>query len=1075
MVEQTDEPSEFEHTAPATSAEPRRRWRWPWVLGLIGLLLIAAIGVLWIERETLADRIIAGQLDKLKVKARYKVESIGPVRQVLTDISVGDPAAPDFTAERAEIEIEPRLGIPTIKSVTVTRPRLYGSYRGGKLSFGALDSVLFQEDTAKEPFRLPDLAVRLIDGRARMDTDYGVVGIKLDGAGNLRSSFAGTLAAVSPRLVVAGCSATSSTVFGKLALTNEQPSFTGPVRLQSLACPKQGLNLAKADAEIALAVDKTLDGFALDADFTSGALAYGAQRVGRAAGTTSLTYRLGDLTTDFALTGRAANLGGVAIGELGLAGALRTRDGFGRIESEGELRGKELRLGSGLDNSLAAAARASADTLAAPLLMQIRSALARQAPGSSLSALYSLRQTGNVTNLVIPRGGLRGGAGAPLLTVSRFELVATPNTTPRFAGNFLTGGPGMPEISGRLQRQAGGGLLGHLRMADYRAGDSRLALPELVLVQNRDGSIGFAGSAFLTGKLPGGSARNLVLPLDGTWSARAGLAAWRGCIDLRYDELGYANLILTNRKLVVCPRPGGAILRYDRGGVKLAAGAASLNVAGRLGTTPIRIASGPVGFAMPGALSARSLNVSLGPVASATDFRITNLTARVGTDIAGRFADTEARIGAVPLDILAAGGAWRYANGVLTLSDGAFRLEDREKDDRFRPLLAREATLRLADSLITAQALLREPGSDRVVSGVDIVHNLTNGTGHADLAVDNLVFDSKVQPDTLTQLALGVVANARGTINGTGRIDWNEGGVTSSGRFSTDRLDFAAAFGPVEGASGTIVFTDLLGMVTAPGQRLAVASINPGIEVNDGTLVYQLEADNILQILGMTWPFMDGTLRLKPTRMVLGAAEERRFELEVEGLNSAKFIERLQFGNINSSGIFDGVLPLVFNEDGGRIVGGRLVSRPPGGNVSYIGELTYRDLSAMGNYAFETLRSLDYREMVILMNGHLDGEIATSVQFDGVRQGAAAKRNFITRRFEKLPIRFDLNIKAPFFQLVTTLRSLYDPTYLKDPRELGLIDNQGKPINGGMIGPDTPVPSATPSPGIQPPVSRNRR
>jgi len=259
------------------------------------------------------------------------------------------------------------------------------------------------------------------------------------------------------------------------------------------------------------------------------------------------------------------------------------------------------------------------------------------------------------------------------------------------------------------------------------------------------------------------------------------------------------------------------------------------------------------------------------------------------------------------------------------------------------------------------------------------------------------------------------------------------------------------------------------------GWRLAVASINPGIEVNDGVLVYQLEADNILQIMGMTWPFMDGTLRLKPTRMVLSAAEERRFELEVEGLNSAKFIERLQFGNINSSGIFDGVLPLVFNENGGLIVGGRLVSRPPGGNVSYIGELTYRDLSAMGNYAFETLRSLDYREMVILMSGHLDGEIATSVKFDGVKQGAAAKRNFITKRFENLPIQFDLNIKAPFFQLVTTLRSLYDPAYLKDPRELGLIDDQGRPVSGGVLGPDTPAPAATPAPRIQPSESTNRR
>ncbi|MDG2002703.1 MAG: hypothetical protein P8J20_05165, partial [Novosphingobium sp.] len=63
------------------------------------------------------------------------------------------------------------------------------------------------------------------------------------------------------------------------------------------------------------------------------------------------------------------------------------------------------------------------------------------------------------------------------------------------------------------------------------------------------------------------------------------------------------------------------------------------------------------------------------------------------------------------------------------------------------------------------------------------------------------------------------------------RIDWNEEAITSSGQATTDSLDFAAAFGPVDGLSGTVVFTDLLGLVTAPNQQLNIAAINPGIEV----------------------------------------------------------------------------------------------------------------------------------------------------------------------------------------------------------------------------------------------------
>ena len=1073
MTEVADEPSEIVQSAPEVS----RNRRWLRVLGRFALLLLVALGVVWTQREELADRIIASQLEQLKLSAKYKVESVGARRQVLTDVVIGDPARPDFTATRAEIIIEPRWGIPTLKSVTLTKARIYGAYRGGKLSFGALDPILFKPDAKDEPFRLPDLDLRLIDARGRMDTDYGLVGLKLDGGGNLRGRFGGTLAAVAPRAAVAGCGIAGATLYGKLAVVAEQPKFAGPVRLRALACPAQGLTLAGLAAAVDLTLDKPLDGLTASADLTSGSLAYGDQRAGRTAGKTSLTFRKGDLTADYDLTGRAARVGGVAMGALALNGALRSYDRFARIESEGTLSARELRPGGGLDAALASAGRSADGTFAAPMLAQIRSVLARQAPGSSFSALYTLRQTGRVTNLMVPRGAVRGGGGAPLLSVSRFELVATPGAAPRFAGNVLTGGPGLPVLSGRLERQNSGGMLGKLQMAEYRAGTNRLALPELVLVQNRDGSLGFGGRALLTGPLPGGIARNLALPLDGIWSPRGGLAVWRRCIDLRFDELGFANLTLTNRQLLVCPGPGGAILRADAGGVKLAAGAPSLNVAGRLGTTPIRIASGAVGFAMPGSLSARSLNITLGPAANATTFRISNLSARVGNDIAGRFADTEARIGAVPLDIVAAGGDWRYANGALTLTDGAFRLEDREAEDRFEALVARDATLTLVNNRITAQALLREPKSDRAITTVDIGHNLNSGTGHADLRVDGLTFDQQIQPDTLTYLAQGVVALAKGTVTGTGRIDWNPDRVTSSGRFSTDKFDFAAAFGPVRGASGTVVFTDLLGLVTAPDQQVRLATINPGIEVNDGLLTYQLEPDGVLQVKGAVWPFMDGMMRLLPTRMVLGAAEQRRFEIEIEALNSARFIERLQFGNLNSTGIFDGTLPLVFDENGGRIVGGRLVSRAPGGNVSYIGELTYRDLSAMGNYAFEMLRSLDYQQMVIGMEGDLDGEIATSVKFDGVRQGKGAKRNLITRQFEGLPIQFNVNLRASFFELITTMRSLYDESYIPSPQAVNLIDKDGKPIppqNRAPLLPPSPVPDR-PAPDVQPPASRNKR
>jgi hypothetical protein len=294
--------------------------------------------------------------------------------------------------------------------------------------------------------------------------------------------------------------------------------------------------------------------------------------------------------------------------------------------------------------------------------------------------------------------------------------------------------------------------------------------------------------------------------------------------------------------------------------------------------------------------------------------------------------------------------------------------------------------------------------------------------------------------------------------------------VTSTGSFSSDSLDFAAAFGPVRGASGTVDFTDLIGLTTAPGQRIRVASVNPGIEVTDGYFTFALRDGQILGVEGASWPFMGGTLTLRSTTLNLGISEERRYIFEIEGLEAGQFVEQMELSNINATGTFDGTLPIVFDSSGnGRIDGGLLIARPPGGNVSYLGELNRQDLGTMANFAFDALKSLDYQQMSVAMDGNLTGEIVTRVRFDGVKQGAGAKRNFITKRFENLPLRFNINIRAPFYQLITSIKAMYDPASVRDPREVGLLNPDGS-VRQRQVAP--PAPAIEPEDLIpdQPPV-----
>lgn len=1023
-------------------AAVRRRRAWPWLLGGASAVLVLAFGVAWSERNTIAGNVIERQLRQNGLTATYRIDHIGPTEQVLDNIVVGDPRHPDLTIARARVRVVYTLGLPRIGTVTLDHPRLYGRIVDGRLSFGSLDKFLAGKPGEK-PAGLPNLDLDLHDGRARIDSPFGEIDAKLDGKGVLSGGFSGVLRGVALEAHFGGCTVRGAALDGRLTTLGSAPRFVGPVRLGELACPGSGLRLAGLVSQTDLAFDRDLGGAKGSVSIRGGPSAAGGSQVEQISLDGDLGWHGGVI--DARLQGSTS---GVTSPDIALAlasfdGTLRATGG--RIELEGSLDGQGVQPGRRLDARLLRLQDSTSGTLLAPMIGQVRNRLLAERRGSRLTARFDLRRSGDRLTVSVPEARLSGGSGAVLAAVSHASYARTGSAAPRLSGNLVSGGPGMPRVSGRFA-EGPGGLSAQLALAEYRAGDNTIAVPRLVLAWAQDGSLGFVGDLRLTGAIPGGRAQGLAVPFDGSLASNGVLSLIKGCTTARFDRLTLGEMELDRRALTLCPQHGAPIVRTGPNGTSVAAGAPSLDLAGKFGGAAMHLRSGPVGFAWPGTLDARTVDLALGTEDRPTRLRLDHLTARLGKGFSGDFAGLRGQIAAVPLDLGDGAGKWRYAGGKLGIEAASFALTDSESPARFERMVARDATLTLANGAIEAQALLREPKSDRPVLLANIRHDLSQGAGHADLAVRDLVFDKMLQPTDLTPIAKGVVANAAGRIDGTGRIDWGGAKVTSTGTFSTRALDLAAPFGPMKGLSGSLRFTDLLGLVTAPNQVLRVASINPGIEVNDGVIRVALLPDKEAAIEGAEWPFEGGTLHLEPVRIHFGVAEQRDYVLVVEGLDAARFVEHMQLGNLRATGIFDGRLPLVFRGDVGRIEGGHLVSRPPGGNVSYVGALSYKDLSAMGNFAFESLKSLDYRKMTIGMDGDLAGEVVTRVRFDGVKQGLGTKKNVITRQIAKLPLQFNVNVTAPFYQLIGLGKSLYDTSTIADPRDKCLIDAQGKPI-----------------------------
>jgi hypothetical protein len=149
---------------------------------------------------------------------------------------------------------------------------------------------------------------------------------------------------------------------------------------------------------------------------------------------------------------------------------------------------------------------------------------------------------------------------------------------------------------------------------------------------------------------------------------------------------------------------------------------------------------------------------------------------------------------------------------------------------------------------------------------------------------------------------------------------------------------------------------------------------------------------------------------------------------EVVGLDAKTFVDSLGFSELTASGKFDGVLPMVFDENGGRIVGGRLDSRPGGGSLAYTGVVNRANLGMMGNIAFNALRDLRFQSMIIRLDGDLAGEFAARMAIEGVALGqSTSTQRFIRGLLARIPLKLNVNITGPFRALIATAKSIRDP------------------------------------------------
>jgi hypothetical protein len=1023
----------------------RRGPRWTRIAGLVAVTLLIAlvvlIAIVWVERRPIATHYLKGEFERRGITASYHLDRVGLRTQEVHDLVIGDPKRPDLIARHAIIQMRLKWdGSFEVYRVFARGVRLRGRYVHGKVSWGQIDKLM--PPPSKKPFALPEFVLDVADSSISLATPFGPVGLAVQGNGKLSGGFAGRAAVVSPQLVPGRCAAVNLRANVALAVVAKHPRVDGPLTLDRFTCPLSRFDIAAPRFDAKASFNEAFTSVDGSGRMAITTLVAGANGLANFAGDITYKGSLDHVGGQVKLSAQKSRMATIYADRTRLNGRYNLSGREGTFSMVGDYAADSAMLDPSMIVGVTQPLAAAAKTPIGPVVSGIGDAINRTA--------HNFNSAGQIRVVNFPGGGAVRVTQANIIgpNGARARLSGGSGVTyywPAYAlridSDIQMGGGGLPQ--GRLslrQPHTYSPISGVADLAPYTAANGqRLALSPIRFGPGPGGSTALSTVAQLDGPFPNGRVQALRLPITGRVGHGGSFAFGTACAVVSWNSFQMSALQLGQARLPICPIGPAMVYKQPNGPVQASArlGATALN--GRLGTSPLRLSTAG-GQIIGQRFGFNALSMRLGRSASPIAFDAARFGGSFAAGTRGDFSGARATIGTVPVLLSQASGTWNIKGSDFMLAGNSL-VSDRDANPRFYPLKTNDLKLTVGGDYVRASGSLHHPASGALVTDVNIEHRLSTAAGHAILDVPGLTFGPNLQPEEITRLTEGVIALVNGTIRGRGRIDWSASGkVTSSGDFSTASLDLAAPFGPVTGMAGTVHFSDLLGLTTPPGQIVTVKSINPGILVENGVIRYQLLPNQLVKIERGEWPFMGGRLILHETVLNFSRPTAKRLTFEVVGLDAHTFVQTLGFKELDASGTFDGVLPMIFDESGGRIVGGRLDSRPGGGELAYNGVVNKADLGTMGNIAFNALRDLRFKSMIIRLDGDLAGEFTSRLAIDGLGIGQTNQTQKIIRNLlAKIPLKLNVTISGPFRALIATAKSVSDPRQvIKDvlPRPL---------------------------------------
>jgi hypothetical protein len=346
-----------------------------------------------------------------------------------------------------------------------------------------------------------------------------------------------------------------------------------------------------------------------------------------------------------------------------------------------------------------------------------------------------------------------------------------------------------------------------------------------------------------------------------------------------------------------------------------------------------------------------------------------------------------ARLGALPAGRVAAG-----------------RILDLARPERFAPLrLAGE--LRAEDGALGFDLVLGDGASLAVEAKGR--HDPRSGAGRARVRLAPLAFEAGgPQPGALLPVLADRIHDASGALEAVGDFSWREGAVQGALDVALRDLSVSTELADVERANAA--FRVAWPLSTPPGQLLAFARLDCGLELGDGLVEFELRPDGSLAIDSAEFAFAGG--RITTQGEFEPGAEERSLILTVEDLDLAALFALVPLEGLSGQGTLSGEIPVAVRGDSVEIQGAFLSASEEGGWIRYRPGPSAAGLAATPgmDVALRALRDLAYEKLEIRVDGDALGPVVATASLRGSNPELEAGR----------PVEFNLNVEGELGDLV---------------------------------------------------------